>query len=285
MKIDANENPMGPCPEAIEAINAIVAKGGRYLYGETGKFVSTLAGVEGLSSDHVAPFAGSSEPLHRAVMAFASPNRCLVTADPGYEAAGRAARFIGAKVITVPLRKDGSHDVKAMAEADPAAGVIYVCNPNNPTGTVTKKADIDYLVAHKPEGTILLLDEAYIHLSSTAEPGTPHVNADKDVVILRTFSKLFGHGRPPSRRRLRPARPAREDQGPRRRCLARHRDGRRDGEPQRQGPRRVPPQGHRRRPHRDGRVARQEGLRLPAVGGEYDHDSTSASPAGRSPRP
>ncbi len=192
VRINANENPMGPCPEAIEAINAVVAKGGRYLYGETSTFAETLAGVEGLSRDYVLPFAGSSDPLHRAILAFASPTRCLVTADPGYEAAEKAARFLGAKVIRVPLRKDGSHDVKKMAEADPAAGVLYLCNPNNPTGTVTKKADVDYLVAHKPDGSILLLDEAYIHLSTTAEPGTPHVNADKDVVILRTFSKLFG---------------------------------------------------------------------------------------------
>ncbi len=183
---------MGPCPEAIEAINAVVAKGGRYLYGETSTFVETLAGVEGLSRDHVLPFAGSSDPLHRAVLAFTSPTKSLVIADPGYEAGERAARFVGAKVIRVPLRKDGSHDVKAMAEADPDAGLIYICNPNNPTGTVTKKADIDYLVANKPEGRVVLLDEAYIHLSTTAEPGTPHVNADKDVVILRTFSKLFG---------------------------------------------------------------------------------------------
>ena len=192
VRINANENPMGPCPEAIEAINAIVAKGGRYLYGETNTFVETLAGIEGLSRDYVLPFAGSSDPLHRAVLAFTSPTKSLVTADPGYEAAEKAARFLGARVIRVPLRKDGSHDVKAMAEADPNSGVIYICNPNNPTGTVTKKQDVDYLVAHKPEGAVVLLDEAYIHLSTTAEPGTAHVNADKDVIILRTFSKLFG---------------------------------------------------------------------------------------------
>jgi histidinol-phosphate aminotransferase len=192
VKINANENPMGPCPEAIEAITKIVAQGGRYLYGETNTFIDTLAGVEGISKDSILPFAGSSDPLHRAVIAFTSPTKSLVIADPGYEAGERAARFVGAKVSHVKLRKDGSHDVKAMCEADPKAGLIYVCNPNNPTGTVTRKEDIDYLVANKPEGTIVLLDEAYIHLSTTAEPGTPHVNADKDVVILRTFSKLFG---------------------------------------------------------------------------------------------
>ena len=192
VRINANENPMGPCPEAIEAINAVVANGGRYLYGETSTFAETLAGIEGLRRDYVAPFAGSSDPLHRAVLAFASPTRGLVIADPGYEAGEKAARFVGAKVTRVPLREDGSHDVKAMAEADPGAGLIYVCNPNNPTGSVTRKADVDYLVARKPGGAVVLLDEAYIHLSTTAEPATPHVNADKDVVILRTFSKLFG---------------------------------------------------------------------------------------------
>ena len=192
VKINANENPMGPCPEAAEAIHKVVAQGGRYQYQETNVFVETLADIEGIPRTHVMPFAGSSDPLHRAVLAYTSPSRGFVVGDPGYEAGERAARFIGAKVIRVPLRKDGSHDVKAMVEADPAAGVIYVCNPNNPTGSVTKKADIDYLVAHKPEGCIVVLDEAYIHLSTTAEPGTPHVNADKDVVILRTFSKLYG---------------------------------------------------------------------------------------------
>jgi histidinol-phosphate aminotransferase len=192
VRINANENPMGPCPEAIEAINKIVTQGGRYLYGETGTFVETLAGVEGLSKDYILPFAGSSDPLHRAVLAFTSPTKSLIIGDPGYEAAERAARFVGAKVIRVPLRADGSHDVQKMAAADPNAGLLYICNPNNPTGTVTRKEDVDFLVARKPEGGIVLLDEAYIHFSTTAEPGTPHVTAEKDVVILRTFSKLFG---------------------------------------------------------------------------------------------
>ncbi len=192
VRINANENPMGPCPEAIEAIQAVVAQGGRYLYHETMTFAETLAGVEGLSKDYVLPGAGSSSLLHQAVMAFTSPNRSLVIADPGYEAGEKAARFVGAKVVRVPLRKDGSHDARAMARADPDAGLIYVCNPNNPTGSVTRKDDIDHLIAHKPEGSIVLLDEAYIHLSKSAEVGTPHVAADRDVVILRTFSKLFG---------------------------------------------------------------------------------------------
>ena len=125
-------------------------------------------------------------------MAFTGPEKSYVVADPGYEAGKRAADFIGAKTIQVPLRKDYAHDVQAMAQADPNAGLIYVCNPNNPTGSITAKEDIEYLVAHKPKGAIVLLDEAYIHFSKTAEPGTALVAADKDVIILRTFSKLYG---------------------------------------------------------------------------------------------
>jgi histidinol-phosphate aminotransferase len=192
VKLNANENPMGPCPEAAEAIHKVVAQGGRYLYHETFHFVETLAGLEGLPGEYVLPFAGSSDPLHRSVLAFTSPSKGFVIADPGYEAGERAARFIGAKVARVPLRKDGSHDVQAMAQADPEAGLIYVCNPNNPTGSVTRKEDVEYLVANKPKGAVVLLDEAYIHLSETAERGSPLVAADKDVVILRTFSKIYG---------------------------------------------------------------------------------------------
>jgi histidinol-phosphate aminotransferase len=192
VKINANENPMGPCPEAIEAIQKLVPLGGRYLYQETFAFVDAMAATEGLSNENVLPFAGSSDPLHRAVVAFTGPEKSFVVADPGYEAGERAAAFVGARTIKVPLRKDWSHDVRAMAAADPNAGVIYVCNPNNPTGSVTPKDEIEYLVNNKPKGAIVLLDEAYIHLSKTAERGSPLVAADKDVIILRTFSKLYG---------------------------------------------------------------------------------------------
>jgi histidinol-phosphate aminotransferase len=192
VKINANENPMGPCPEAAEAIHKVVQQGGRYLYQETFAFVETMAQTEGLPTDHVLPFAGSSDPLHRVVLTYTGPEKSFVVAAPGYEAGERAAAFIGAKTIHVPLRKDWSHDVRAMAAADPEAGVIYVCNPNNPTGSITPKEEIEYLVANKPKGAIVLLDEAYLHLSQTAEPASPLVAAGKDLIILRTFSKLYG---------------------------------------------------------------------------------------------
>ncbi|MBI3666528.1 MAG: pyridoxal phosphate-dependent aminotransferase [Acidobacteria bacterium] len=190
--INANENPLGPCNEAAEAMYSIVKKGGRYLYQLTFELQKTIAEQEGLKPNYVSVYAGSSAPLHQAVLAFCSPSKSFVVADPGYEAGGRAAKFIGAKVINVPLTKDYAHDVRAMVKADPNAGLIYLCNPNNPTGTLTPRADIDWALANKPKGSILMVDEAYIHISPHAVSAMDLAAADKDVVVLRTFSKLYG---------------------------------------------------------------------------------------------
>jgi histidinol-phosphate aminotransferase len=191
--INANENPLGPCPEAADAIYNIVKKGGRYLYGETFHLRKTLSETENVPEDHILIYAGSSEPLHTTVLAFCAGGKSFVTADPGYEAGQRAAAVIKSKVIGVPLTKDYAHDVKAMVKADPNAGMIYICNPNNPSGTLTSRADIEWTLANKPAGSVLLLDEAYIHLSKAWENrGSDLVKSGKDIVILRTFSKLYG---------------------------------------------------------------------------------------------
>jgi histidinol-phosphate aminotransferase len=191
VKINANENPLGPCPEALEAIHNIAAKGGRYLYEETFGFQEVLAEQEGVKANYVQPYAGSSAPLHQAVLAFTSPTKPFVTANPGYEAGERAAAFIGAPVMRVPLTSTYAHDVKKMAVASKDAGLIYVCNPNNPTGTLTSRQDIEWLLANKPEGSILLLDEAYIHIAGAAMC-SDLVAKDKDIIVLRTFSKIYG---------------------------------------------------------------------------------------------
>lgn len=190
--INANENPLGPCKAACEVINSIAPSGGRYdLYGETDKLVKTFAAQHNLKEDHIAVYAGSSEPLHYTVLAFTSPSRGFVTADPSYEAGMRAATAARAKIYQVPLTKEYAHDVKAMVAADPRAGVIYICNPNNPTGTLTAKQDIAWALANKPKGSILLVDEAYIHLSDAPDV-LDMVAADKDLIVLRTFSKVYG---------------------------------------------------------------------------------------------
>ena len=191
VKINANENPLGPSTEAMEAIHNVVKMGGRYTYELTDEFQETLAKQSGVPADHVLPFAGSSLPLHTAAFAFASPTKPWVTGEPGYESGANAAKFIGAKVIRVPLTKTYAHDVKAMVAADPNAGVLYICNPNNPTGTLTPNDDLTWVADNLPKGAVLVLDEAYTHISG-APMRTDLVAAGKDVVILRTFSKIYG---------------------------------------------------------------------------------------------
>jgi histidinol-phosphate aminotransferase len=189
--IDANENPLGPCEAARKAVVDIVPNGGRYAPPLYADLIKLFAHQMDVPTDHVALYDGSSSPLSFTVLAYTSPTRSLVTADPTYEAAGESAKAIGAPIHAVPLAKDYSHDVKAMLAADKNPGVIYICNPNNPTGTITSKAQIDMAVANKPAGTIVLVDEAYIHLSD-ATSAIEHVQAGKEVIVLRTFSKIYG---------------------------------------------------------------------------------------------
>ena len=102
-----------------------------------------------------------------------------------------AAKISGARVVKTALTSAYAHDVKAMLAAAPDAGLFYVCTPNNPTGTLTPHADIEYLVERKPAGAVVLVDEAYIHFSDGTS-ALDLVRADKDVVVLRTFSKIYG---------------------------------------------------------------------------------------------
>ncbi len=191
VRISTNENPLGPCKEGLEALYKVAPLGGRYSPGgESQELTRTIAEVEGVKPDCVQATAGSSDPLTRSACAFTSPTRSWVMANPGY--GGGAPRYIGSKLHRVPLRADFSHDVEAMLKADPDAGVYYVCNPNNPTGSVTSRKDIEYLLANKKADAVVVVDEAYIHFSDSAKPCNDLVAAGKDVVVLRTFSKAYG---------------------------------------------------------------------------------------------
>jgi histidinol-phosphate aminotransferase len=189
--INANENPLGPCEAARSAIASVAAKGGRYDFLEMMTLMEVFARQNGIEPDNVAVYAGSSEPLHYTVLKFTGPGRNLVAGNPTYEAAGRAAEISGAKTIQTALTSTYAHDVKALAAADPNAGVIYLCNPNNPTGTITSREDILWLLDNKPKNTLLLVDEAYIHLSD-ARTVVDQTCTRKDIVVLRTFSKIYG---------------------------------------------------------------------------------------------
>jgi histidinol-phosphate aminotransferase len=189
--IDQNENPLGPCQAARDAIASIIPQSGRYAMNLTDDLADLFAQQEGLKPEYIRVYPGSSEPLHHSVVTFTSRQKSYVAADPGYEAGFYAANRVGARVVNVPLIKNYSHDVRAMLAAAPDAGLFYICTPNNPTGTLTTHSDIEYLVDRKPQGSVVLVDEAYIHFAD-ATSAIDLVKADKDVIVLRTFSKIFG---------------------------------------------------------------------------------------------
>jgi len=191
IQIDSNENPLGPCQAARDAMSALLPRGGRYCDELTDELVNTFAQIEGLNPDWIRATVGSTPPLSVAVLALTSPKKSYVTADPGFETGMHMSTISGARIVSVPLTKTYAHDVKAMLAAAPDAGVFYICNPNNPTGTLTPHSDIEYLVSNKPPDSVVLVDEAYIHFSE-APSALDHVKAGKDIVVLRTFSKVYG---------------------------------------------------------------------------------------------
>lgn len=191
--LNFNESPYGPSPAAQAAARAIVADSGRYLFALAGELRDAFAQQEGLAPDRVRLFPGSSEPLNRAAVVWTSATAGLVVADPTFESLGDLAAARGATVVKVPLRADGAHDVRAMVDAARRvkAGLLYLCNPNNPTGSITPATDIAWLLANKPAQTRLLVDEAYLQFSAQRSLIAQVMQRD-DVIVLRTFSKLYG---------------------------------------------------------------------------------------------
>lgn len=192
VRIGANECWTGPFEPAKEAAMAAVSGGNRYCTDEMGMaLLNAVSQVEGIGVDRVQPWPGSGDPLCRTTLAYCTPTRGLVTGDPTFETVWGVGAYLGTKVTKVPLTADYRHDVKAMLAADPNAGMYYICTPNNPTGTVTPIEDIEWLVANKPAGSVVVVDEAYIHFSE-AKSAVPLAAQRDDVLVLRTFSKLFG---------------------------------------------------------------------------------------------
>src|ERR1700739_1157932 len=164
VRITSNENPLGPCKEGLEALMKVAPMGGRYSpTGENADFVKMLPETESVKQEYVSAYPGSSIPLFNVACAFTSPTRSWTMGNPGYSSG--APKWIGSKTVQVPLRPDMTHDVEAMIKADPNAGAYYVCNPNNPTGTLTSRKDFEYILANKQKDAVLVIDEAYIHFS------------------------------------------------------------------------------------------------------------------------
>jgi histidinol-phosphate aminotransferase len=194
--LNANENPEGPPAASIRAMTEAAPISGRYNYQEFGDFYAALAHSEDLQPEQILVGAGSTEVLHCAVEAFTSPTRPLIMPEPTYEAPPEFTRNMGHPVVRVPLRGDFTADVKKLVEEAGKArgGIIYICNPNNPTAAATSRQDLAWMVSNLPANTVLLVDEAYLHFADSpdVESALGYVRQGKDVVVTRTFSKVYG---------------------------------------------------------------------------------------------
>ena len=193
--LDANENPAGPPPSALSAIMNSAAAVARYHFDELAPFNEGIATSEGLAPEQVLPGTGSAEVINMAIWAFTT-SRPLITATPTYEFPIELAHTLGRKVIEVPLSESWHFPVGKLAEEATKAqgGLIYVCNPNNPTSSCTPHKDLRWLANNLPSNTILLVDEAYIHYvaDSETESAIRFVQDKCNVVVTRTFSKIYG---------------------------------------------------------------------------------------------
>jgi histidinol-phosphate aminotransferase len=194
--LNANEFPEGHPPAVLQAIERVIGETNRYHYREFDDFYKAVAASEKLSGDQVLIGAGSTEGLHHVVDVFTSPTRPFITGWPTFEAMPELAAVKGHAVVKIPLRADYTPDVKKLvAEAEKAGGgVIHICNPNNPTASVTNKQELAWLVDNLPPQTLLLVDEAYLHFctSPDVESAMKYVRDGKNVIVTRTFSKIYG---------------------------------------------------------------------------------------------
>ncbi|MBR8174371.1 MULTISPECIES: aminotransferase class I/II-fold pyridoxal phosphate-dependent enzyme [Burkholderia] len=188
--LNLNESPFGPFDEAEAAAAHVLAEAGRYQFPLVERLREAIAAAHDVPAGWVSLYPGSNRALHYATLAFTAPDAPLVLASPGYPVCEQAARLANRPVRRVPLCADGAHDVAAMCEAAPR-GLIYVANPNNPTGTVTPRDALRRLLSDRWPGTTVLVDEAYIEYSD--EPSMlDAVRTDPRLIVARTFSKIYG---------------------------------------------------------------------------------------------
>jgi histidinol-phosphate aminotransferase len=197
LRLGSNENPCGLCPAARQAFLAAADEANRYPGRASFALVEAIAAQHKVDSSWIYLTPGSGELLRAATVAFTSASRSLVAADPTFEAPARVAGMIGSPVQAVPVTADGHLDLEAMAAKAAGAGLFFVCNPNNPTGShVTGTAVADFVAKVKsaaPEARVLV-DEAYFEYVDDPAYTTavPLAVADKRVLVTRTFSKIFG---------------------------------------------------------------------------------------------
>ena len=198
--LDSNENPLGPGPAAMEALTRAFADAGRYPTNArpaTADLRAAIARRVSVAPENVALGAGSWELLRTTVRLYTSSSRHLVTAAPSFEQPDRMAEQLGIGVRRVPVDKDGRLDLDGMARAARWAGLVYFCNPNNPTSTVhpgPAVADFVARVGKESPETMILIDEAYHDYVTDPAYATavPLAVAHSNVIVTRTLSKAYG---------------------------------------------------------------------------------------------
>lgn len=197
VRIDSNENPNGPGQRVHESIVRHLVDANRYPTKTADDLVAVIAKLHGVSPSNVILGCGSGELLRAAVQAYTSPTRGFVAPEPTFEAPGTFAKFLNHPIVAPRVDAKLRLDLTTMADAARGTGLVYFCNPNNPTATVHSKTDVTAYIEQvgrtSPETTILV-DEAYHEYVEDPSYGTviPLAITNPNVVVTRTFSKVFG---------------------------------------------------------------------------------------------
>ena len=194
VRLSANENPYGPSPKAFQAITESFGLACRYPDEHNNLLIDKLAKLNGVNHDQILLGDGSGEILKLCAETFTGPQQGkLIAADPTFEAILNNASANDAEVVKIPLTGSFGHDLSKMLSAA-KGGLIYVCNPNNPTASITPKEELRDFIAKTPRETIILVDEAYFHYADSPEYESviPLVNEHPNLIVSRTFSKIYG---------------------------------------------------------------------------------------------
>ncbi|WP_421801325.1 pyridoxal phosphate-dependent aminotransferase [Flagellimonas sp.] len=193
LRLNANENPYGPSNKVREVIQKNSMESNRYPFDLSSKLIEKIASKEGLSTENFLLGAGSTELLQLLGQWLLMEDYCLTHASPTFEIIANYVKFFKGKVIKTDLDKDHRHDLDTMErESFKNPGAVYIVNPNNPTGTVLKKADLLVFCQRVTKHSYVIIDEAYIEYIGLEESLSSLVLNNPKIIILRTFSKIYG---------------------------------------------------------------------------------------------